>query len=118
MNYLLEFDGSVTKIEETNVTNVLKIFFDFESESTKMSLELAKQINPFKESEPVKIIFDTEPHRENEPKLILNGFLYSSSKKEDIYQVFISIGGLQLKIDSSNAFEELKTKKDLVLTLY
>jgi len=84
----------------------------------KMNLELTKKINFFKESDPVKLIISETPHSANNPKLVLNGFLYSVTKKEAVYEILISIGGLQLKIETSNEFEELKTKKDLVLSFF
>ncbi|MDD1777802.1 MAG: DNA-directed RNA polymerase subunit G [Candidatus Helarchaeota archaeon] len=115
---MLEIKGKIEKIEKSKITNVVDIFILGENNQIKIKLELVKKINPFKESDPVKIIFDTKPKPEQTPKMILNGFIYSITTKEGVKKIDINIGGLRLLIDAPESFDDLTAKSETVIHFF
>ncbi|MHA1651883.1 MAG: DNA-directed RNA polymerase subunit G [Candidatus Helarchaeota archaeon] len=114
---MLELNGIVKKIEKTEITNVDLVYFEVDTE-TEMTLEIVKRINPFKESEPITVIFNTQPSSKENPKLILKGYLYSISKNSENNKISISVGGLQLKIKTSKDYDEFKVRKELFISFF
>ncbi len=115
---MLEFTGVVEKIEKTHITNMDLISFNLQNNPTKMQLEMVTRINPFKVHDSVTINFDTTSNSKDNPKLILSGYLYAIKKDQGINKIFISIGGLQLTLETSEDYEEFKTKKDLIISFF
>jgi hypothetical protein len=115
---MLEIKGKIEKIELSKITNVVIISILGENNQIKMKLELVKKINPFKESDPVKIVFDTKAKPEENPKLIVRGFIYSITKKEGIKKFDINIGGLRLLIDAPESFDDLTAKSDTIIHFF
>lgn len=115
---ILEFDGIIDKIEQSNITNIDIVFMKIEKNQTRMKLELVNKINPFKENDPVKIIFNTEPLSKDNPKLVMNGYLYSITKNEAINKIIITVGGLQLLIETPENYPEFKTKRDIIINFF
>jgi len=116
---MLELSGTIEKIEKSNISNVDVLFFKTEDGKTKIRIELPKTINPFKEANPVKLIFDTKPlENPDTQKLILNAYIYSINNGPEINTVLITAGGLQLKIETQNVYDDFKTKKDLNIQFF
>ncbi|NVM55891.1 MAG: DNA-directed RNA polymerase subunit G [Candidatus Helarchaeota archaeon] len=115
---MLELIGTIEKIEKSSISNVDLIFINTEKNQTQMRLELVNEINPFKEDETVKIIFDTKPASKNDQKLVLNAYIYSISKVQAINNIIISIGGLQLKIETPKEYDDFKIKKEINIQFY
>lgn len=115
---MLELTGTIDKIEKSNISNVDLISMTTKDNQSKLTLELVKDINPFTEADPIKIIFDTNPAKGDTQKLILNGYIYSIDKSDDLNKIIISIGGLQLKIETPNEYDDFKTKKDLNIQFF
>lgn len=115
---MLEIKGKIEKIEKSKITNVLNIFILGENNQIKIKLEMVLKINPFKESDPVKIVFASKAKPEENPKLILHGFIYSITKKEGVKKIDINIGGLKLLIDAPESFDDLTAKSETVIHFF
>ncbi len=115
---MLELNGIVKRIEKTETTNLDLITFEIKDSNTTMTLELTTRINPFNEEDPVTIIMDPKPIKKDNPKLALNGFLYSISKGPEKNKIHISVGGLQFLVETAEIYEDLKTKKDLFISFF
>ena len=115
---MVEFKGKIEKIEKARITNLDIITIQSEDNQIKLRLELVKKINPFKESDPVRVILDTEKRPEEKPKLILNGFIYSITKKEGVKAFDINIGGLRLRLDTPEEFGDLKVKSNIFISFF
>lgn len=115
---MLELIGTIDKIEKSNISNVDLIFISIEKNQTKLMLEMVSRINPFKEADPVKIIFNARPAIGSTQKIILNGYIYSIEKVDDMNKILISIGGLQLKIETPNEYDDFTTKKDISIQFF
>ena len=113
-----EFTGTIEKIEKSNISKVDLVSISTDNNQTTMRMELVNEINPFKESDPVKLIFDTKPASESSQKLILNGYIYSIKKVQDIHEIDITIGGLQLKIQTPNEYHDFKVKQDISIQIF
>jgi hypothetical protein len=110
---MLEMSGTVEKIEKSNTSGVDLIPIKVENNQTQIQIELPHTTNPFKDAEPVKIIFDPKDVESESQKLILNGYIYSIKKKEGINEVLISVGGLQFKIQTPNQHDELSARRQI-----
>ena len=115
---MLEIKGKIEKIEKAKITNIVNISILGEDNQIKIKLELVKKINPFKESDPVKIVFDTIAKPEKNPKIILHGFIYSITIKEGVKKIVINIGGLRLLIDAPESFDDLTAKSETVIHFF
>ncbi|MFX1294160.1 MAG: DNA-directed RNA polymerase subunit G [Promethearchaeota archaeon] len=115
---MIEFNGIIKSIEKTEISKIDLISFEFKDGPNKMNLEMVKEKNPFKESDPVKIIFNTKPMTKNNLKLVLNGYLYSITKDKDINKIHITIGGLQLQIETSKEYKDFKPKTNVIISFF
>ena len=115
---MLEFNGIIEKIEAAQITNIDILSIKTDKNKAKLQLELVNRINPFSESDPIKIIFDAKPITKGNPKLMVKGKIYSISKDQESSKILISIGGLQLKIETSEDYEEFKKKQDLNISFF
>jgi len=115
---MVEFEGKIAKIEKGRITNIDNISIQSDDNQIKLQLELVKKINPFKESDPVKVILDTEKKLEEKPKLILNGLIYSISKKIGVKTLDINIGGLRLRLETPEEFDDFKAKSNIFISFF
>lgn len=115
---MLEINGKIEKIEKGKITNIEIVSISGDNNKIKMKLELVKKINPFKESDPVKIVFDTKAKPEGNPKIILRGFIYSITKKEGVKKIDINIGGLRFLIDAPESFDDFTPKTDTIIHFF
>ena len=116
---MLELSGTISKIEKANISNVDVIFFNSKDGKTGIRMELTRNINPFIEADPVKFIFDTKPiEKPDTEKLILNSYIYSISKNQEMNIIILTAGGLQIKIETPNEYDEFKTKRALTIQIF
>jgi hypothetical protein len=115
---MVEFEGKIEKIEKAKITNLDIVTILSEDTQIKLRLELVKKINPFKESDPVKVLLDTKANPEEKPKLILNGLIYSITKKEGAKIFDINIGGLRLRLEAPETFDDLKAKSNIFISFF
>ncbi len=111
---MVEITGTIERMEKANISGVDLLVFKSEDGKTQINLELTSKINPFKELDPVKMVFDTKQiDSPDTQKLILNAYIYSITKESEINTIVITCGGLQIKIKTPNDYDLFKTKKDL-----
>lgn len=108
---MLELTGKVTKIEKSNISGVDFIYFSTHNDKTQIRLDLPKKQNHFKQDDPVKIVFNPDDVNNESQKLLVNGDIYLVKADQDPQIIMISIGGLQLKIETSVSYDELLVKK-------
>ncbi|MHA1266732.1 MAG: DNA-directed RNA polymerase subunit G [Candidatus Helarchaeota archaeon] len=112
---MLELTGVVEKIEKSSIRHIDLIYFTMDNNKTRIRLELPLKNNPFQEAQQITIVFNPSNLQRENQKLVLNGYLYSIEKKDDLNKILISIGGLQLIMETPNQYDELSTKKDLTI---
>lgn len=115
---MVEFEGKIEKIEKSRITNLDIISMMSEDNQIKLRLEFVKKVNPFKESDSVKIVLDTVANPEENPKLILNGFIYSITTKEGVKTFDINIGGLRLRLETPEDFGDFKAKSNIFISFF
>jgi len=115
---MAEFEGKIEKIEKAKITNLDIINMVSEDSQIKLRLELVKRINPFKESDPVKVLLDDKANPEEKPKLILSGLIYSITKKEGVKTFDINVGGLRLRLDTPETFGDFKAKSNIFISFF
>jgi hypothetical protein len=115
---MIEFAGFIEKIEQSKITNIDIIHMNFEKNHTKMKLDIVNKINPYKENDPVKIIFHNEPLLKENPKLVVDGYLYSITKKEELNKILITISGLQLVIETTENYKDFKARSEFIINFF
>lgn len=116
---MLELSGKIEKIEKANISNVDLLFFKTDDGKTQIRIELPRELNQFKEADATKLVFDTNPTDKPETeKLILSAYIYSIAKGTEINTIIITAGGLQLKIETPNEYDDFKTKKNINIQFF
>ena len=115
---MVEFNGIIDKIEKSNISNLDIVTFKTENGQTQMRLELVNKINPFKENDIVKIVFDTKPISNEGVKLALKGFIFSIKTQQKKKSILIPIGGLNLNIETSENVSEFKVKQNINISFF
>lgn len=116
---MLELSGTIDKIEKSNISNVDLLFFKTNDGKTQIRIELPRELNQFNEADTTKLVFNTKPiDKTDTQKLILNAYIYSIAKSTEINTILITAGGLQLKIETPNEYDDFKTKKDINIQFF
>ncbi|MFB0560524.1 MAG: DNA-directed RNA polymerase subunit G [Candidatus Lokiarchaeia archaeon] len=92
---------SVTKIETTDSTKLLKYHLTSEEKQLKVTIEIPKEIITIQENDKLTILISDQPLETKNTKLALEGKVQRKTKTEDKHVYLISFGGLQMKIETS-----------------
>lgn len=91
---------SVTKIESTDSTKLLKYHLTSEEKQLKVTIEIPKELITIKENDKLNFLISDQPLETKNTKLALEGKVQRRTKSEDKHEYIISFGGLQMKIET------------------
>ncbi|MEM0232693.1 MAG: DNA-directed RNA polymerase subunit G [Candidatus Nezhaarchaeales archaeon] len=119
-NVLLDTQGEVAKIEESNLKglNIIKLIT---SETVNITLEIPQTLLQVREGGKVRVIMCTDTSIESEVDGLFLCTLYNVERikrgKEERGLVYGSIGGLQVRIEGKGLHKKMKVGDKVYLGL-
>ncbi len=110
---------SVQRIEPTDLEDVFKIRLTSQDGKMELSFEIIENLFDFKENTELDIYIDKiSPKKADAANILMQGDVFKVQKKQDVVQVFGSLGGLQLRLIHPKSKELFQATDPLILAIF
>jgi hypothetical protein len=110
---------SVQRIESTELEDIVRIKLTSQDGKIALSFEILKRLFTFEENMEFEIYIDkTPPKNVDEAHVLMQGDIFKVQKKEDVIQVFGSLGGLQLRLMHPKDKNLFQAMDPLILAIF
>ncbi|WP_287585191.1 DNA-directed RNA polymerase subunit G [Candidatus Borrarchaeum sp.] len=110
---------SVQRIEPTDLEDIFKIRLTSQDGKMELSFEIIENLFDFKENTELDIYIDKiPPKKADAANILMQGDVFKVQKKQDVVQVFGSLGGLQLRLIHPKSKELFQATDPLILAIF
>jgi hypothetical protein len=116
---MVQTNFSVQRIEPTELEDVFRIRLISHDGKMELTFEIIENLFSFEENTELDIYIDTKsPKKADAANLLMQGDVFKVQKKQDVVQVFGSLGGLQLRLIHPKDQELFQATDPLILAIF
>ena len=116
---MVQINFIVQRIEPTELEGVFRIRLTSQDGKMELTFEIIENLFDFEENTEVEIYIDKiSPKKADAANLLMQGDVFKVQKKQDVVQVFGSLGGLQLRLIHPKNKELFQATDPLILAIF
>jgi len=109
----------VQRIEPTELDDIVRIRLASQDGKMELSVEVLKHLFTFEENTELDIYIDKiPPKKADDANVLMQGAIFKVQKKQDVVQVFGSLGGLQLRLIHPKDKKFFQAMDPLILAIF